>query len=433
MALFTDAGPVLQPRRQSMPNLAARHVRVEEGVLRRVIGGPSEALAETPTQLDLELFAGEHVRLETWRVVRNRSGSVSWIGRVPEDPRALAVLVHRDGVTVGSIRVGGEVYMLYYAGRDRNGEHLHALYQVDLGDPRFREDPPTEVEIEPERLQQARELARAKTAGDEPQDDGSVQDLMVVYTPLAVTEAGGTVALENLIDLGVTETNLSYENSGVFHRINLVYKGLIDYDEMIPSVVDLRDRLQLTDDGHMDEVHPLRDQVGADLVKLVYGRPGSCGRAFIMSEVSLAHAAFAFDITNQFCISPIYSFQHELGHVQGGRHSYVGDSAINMPFTFNHGYRDVANEFHTIMAAHWQGCDDCVRLLYWSNPDVNEPVSGAPMGVPEGQPEAADNRKTLNLTAWTVANFRLSKSVLLSDDFESGDLMKWAAVEQGIP
>jgi hypothetical protein len=56
---------------------------------------------------------------------------------------------------------------------------------------------------------------------------------------------------------------------------------------------------------------------------------------------------------------------------------------------------------------------NCTRLKYWSNPDVL--YGGQPMGVPEGQYHAADNRKTLNNTAWTVANFRQSVSPISAD------------------
>ncbi len=51
----------------------------------------------------------------------------------------------------------------------------------------------------------------------------------------------------------------------------------------------------------------------------------------------------------------------------------------------------------------------CPRLQYWSNPDVL--YEGVPMGVPEGSPYPADNRKTLNNTAYAVANFRVSTAV----------------------
>jgi hypothetical protein len=47
---------------------------------------------------------------------------------------------------------------------------------------------------------------------------------------------------------------------------------------------------------------------------------------------------------------------------------------------------------------------DCPRIGYFSNPDLA--YNGEPIGIPEGQPNAADNRKTLNNTAFTVANFR---------------------------
>jgi hypothetical protein len=49
---------------------------------------------------------------------------------------------------------------------------------------------------------------------------------------------------------------------------------------------------------------------------------------------------------------------------------------------------------------------DCTRIPYWSNLMVT--YGGVPMGVAEGGYHAADNRKTLNNTACTVANFRTS-------------------------
>jgi hypothetical protein len=54
--------------------------------------------------------------------------------------------------------------------------------------------------------------------------------------------------------------------------------------------------------------------------------------------------------------------------------------------------------------AYGDGCAFCSRILYWSNPDVTR--NGEAMGRAEGQTNAADNRKTLNNTASTVANWR---------------------------
>ena len=97
------------------------------------------------------------------------------------------------------------------------------------------------------------------------------------------------------------------------------------------------------------------------------------------------------------------------------------------PLSYNFGYIDTENQFRTIMAAGDDMCPSgCPRRLAWSNPDVNDAESGAPMGVPEGDPESADNRKTLNFTAWYVANFRVSADVLFFDGFESGDVTAWS-------
>jgi hypothetical protein len=46
----------------------------------------------------------------------------------------------------------------------------------------------------------------------------------------------------------------------------------------------------------------------------------------------------------------------------------------------------------------------CPRVPYWSNPDVL--YNGEPMGVPAGEPDSADNHRTLNNTAITVVGFR---------------------------
>ena len=415
--LFLSApeGPSAKIARE-IPSKHARVVRLDETALRLAI--------DERHSLELNLFNGLTAIADFDRRIRNPSGSVSWVGRVRGDARGSVLLVHRDGITVGSVRAHGALYTLHYAGRDSRGQALHELFAIDENDPAYTEAPSTPVRLDPERVAAAERTARRKTIGEVPEDDGSIQDLMVVYTPAARDAVGGVVAIENLIDLGVTDTNLSYEQSGVQHRLRLVHTRLIDYDEATPSTIALRDRLRIKDDGHMDEVHPWRDEYHADLVKLMIAG-GSCGRAHIMDEVSLAFEEFAFCYTRYVCVTPRYTFAHELGHVQGGRHRWGGDNTDNAPFTFNHGYGDPVAEFLTIMAQGQSDCADCPRLLYWSNPDVLEPQSGAPMGIPEGQPLAADNRKTLNQTAWTVANFRVDPSSLFNDGFEQGNITRW--------
>ena len=68
-------------------------------------------------------------------------------------------------------------------------------------------------------------------ADDNPPDDGSVIDVMVVYTPLVRRREGGRAVVEALIDLFVAETNQANANSGVTHRVRLVLREEVDYIE----------------------------------------------------------------------------------------------------------------------------------------------------------------------------------------------------------
>ncbi|MEM9556401.1 MAG: zinc-dependent metalloprotease family protein [Acidobacteriota bacterium] len=402
---------------------------------------PTTSLAGSDGTLAIDLF-DRTVVARHQRTILNPSGSRSWIGTLPAvrpgEADGLVVLVQRDDITIGSIRHDGALFMLLYSGLRSEGLQseglqskglgeetgVHVLLEIDERAPRFRHEEPTPARIDGAHDAKGTTKASPPPRGT-PQDDGSIQDLMVVYTPLALDDLGGSVtATETLIELGVTETNLSYETSGIDHRLRLVHTALTDFDELEPTGIDARDHLQDPDDGFMDEIHPLRDLYRADLVKLLTSR--GCGRAFIMDVISAAHEEFAFCRTSVVCVSPGYTFAHELGHVASGRHQrpFAVDGS---PLPYNFGYIDAANRFRTIMAAGESECPSgCPRRLAWSNPDVLDPTTGAPMGVPEGDPEAADNRKAMNFTASVVANFRVSEQPFFGDGFESGDLSAWS-------
>ena len=88
-------------------------------------------------------------------------------------------------------------------------------------------------------------------------------DVAVVYTPAARSASGGAAAIAAEIDLMVADTNQAYAESDVAHRLALVETFEVSYTETGDSEVDLV-RLREPSDGHMDDVHALRDRVGAD-------------------------------------------------------------------------------------------------------------------------------------------------------------------------
>ena len=242
-------------------------------------------------------------------------------------------------------------------------------------------------------------------------DDGSLIDVMVVYTPSARISEGGTAGMLSRINLVVAETNNAYLNSGVVQRIRLVYAGEVNYTETTLSP-DL-DRLQNPTDGFMDEVHALRNLYGADLVSLWGNYPsgGGCGQSRTMLTEDLSFENQAFTVVDRNCAASNYSFAHELGHNMGLLHDDAGSPTSvtpegspvgTMPISINYarGYADATNLFRTVMAVT-NICPNCTRIPYFSNPANS--FNGAPTGS-----GIANARQALNDTRDSTANFRLS-------------------------
>ena len=206
-------------------------------------------------------------------------------------------------------------------------------------------------------------------------------DLAVVYTP-AVRAASGNI--EAVIDLMVRETNQALQASGVQHRIALVERSEVQYTESGNSHDALR-RLADPSDGYLDEVHALRDRVGADLVQLIVEpEPDFCG---------IANVQGPFSVTGRFCGGRI--FAHELGHNLGlwhDRYQVLHHESGPHPHPA-YGYVNLQGlapgraprRWRTVMSYSAQ-CDyhffSCSQLLRFSN--SRQTWNDDPMGVAYG-------------------------------------------------
>ncbi len=228
----------------------------------------------------------------------------------------------------------------------------------------------------------------------------TIVDVMVVYTPSARVAVGGTAAIEALIESYITYTNAAYEAGGVLHRFRLVHTAPVAYVESGNSLVDLA-RLKDPNDGFMDEVHPLRDTWGADLVSLI-NTSGSAGVGYQMQTLSLAFASEAFSAIGADTgpIPPGLVFAHETGHNMGCTHNNAPGGGTGL-FCYSYGYRTPDEQWRTIMSS-----SPGVFVDLFSSPDSE--IDGQPLGIPgDGcPPDAADNVRSLNEAAATVAAFR---------------------------
>lgn len=244
-------------------------------------------------------------------------------------------------------------------------------------------------------------------------DDGSIIDVMVVYTPAAQAFLGSEAATRLAIEATVALTNLTYQNSGVGFRIRLVHVAQVDYVEQ--GFNDLS-RLSGSTDGYMDVIHTWRDQYKADLVALIAGTPVAernyCGIANL--ALGMPAPGSAFSITEALCISDI-TFAHELGHNMGKAHDRANGFVAIDPYAF--GYQDASEgpgdygDFVTVMAYSTGGeCPptyvfgECPAIAYWSDPGAT--YAGKPLGRPGGSGE--NNVQSLANTQYPIANYRIS-------------------------
>jgi len=398
--LFVDAG-----RAGSLPLAAdpstsqTRYVEVNLDMLARTGVGD---------ELYLNLYDDAIFTAVIERVQETYSGSYAWTGYLKGVEYSQVVLVASIEQLAGNVTMPGVFYQVRYAG---NG--VHAITTIDQS-----AFPP---EAEPIPVDLSGDVWTSEH--DSPTaDDGSAIDVLVVYTPATRSAVGGTAAVQNLIDLAIVETNQSYTNSGIFQRLNLVHTAEVAYTESGNMNTDLT-RLTSSTDGYMDNVHSLRNAYNADTVSMIVESTQYCGIAWLMANVNPTFESHAFSIVASQCATGYYSFGHELGHNMGARHDWYVDDVLNSPYSYNKGYVNVPDQWRTIMAYNSECSDhgfNCTRLQYWSNPNVR--YGGDPMGVSIGTstvcragdlghpPCDADNRQTLNNTAYTVANFRVSSS-----------------------
>lgn len=365
----------------------------ERGVLRARFARLSQAAIATG-ELTLNLFPGLALRAVLDRA-EPQPGGLFWTGHLDGKPFSQVTLRMAHGRLTGKVSWDKAAFSVRHVSGG-----LHRIEEIDL-------DAIARVDSPPAPPPPAKDTGLQTLVP--PSDDGSTVDLLVVYTPAAWAGAGGTAAIDDLIALGVGETNQAYANSEVIQRLRLVHTAEVSYAQSDDLKTDLS-RLTEPSDGFMDEVHALRDLYGADLVQLVVDSQAAaktCGLGWVMPGNDPGFGVNAFSVVERTCLlMPIYTVAHELGHNMGLNHARSDEDepgAGSYPYAY--GYKHPGGLFHDLMAYPCPG--GCPAIPHYSNPDVT--WCGEPTGILHTAIDAADNARALNNTRLTVANWRVSR------------------------
>ncbi len=147
-------------------------------------------------------------------------------------------------------------------------------------------------------------------------DDGTMIDVLVVYTAAVRNALGGATQAQALAQLSVASTNTAYQNSGITTRLRLVQTMEVNYADNGNVQVALDwVRTNAT-------VATARNTAKADLVSMLTENANdACGIGYAMSNVSQSSESIGFSVVQRTCAVANLTFAHELGHNQGCYHN----------------------------------------------------------------------------------------------------------------
>lgn len=368
----------------------ARTVSIDKSVLPTPKSAPGAPLT-------LNLFDDVTLPCFLDQSIERDKSSYTWVCGITDDPHGKAIITVNGDIIVANIRTLNKGYFQIRVAPDGSQE----VREID------------ESAFAPCGTDASDAVAAPKhdhnsnaNPGMNKTDEPTIFDVLIVYTPQARMDAGGTEAIKALIYLGVDEGQIVYSDSLIDVSLRVVHFAETNYTEA-GTTLDLP-RLAFSTDGHMDEVHTLRNTYQADIVSLWGTYTGTCGRGYVMTTRSNSFESSAFNVNDWSCAVGNYTWLHEMGHNMGCQHDRDNTSgSIIDPYAYGWRWFGLStNEYRSVMS-YAPG----TRIGNFSNPNVL--FDGVATGVPVGNVNESYNALTITNSAPYVANWRMRSDDLL--------------------
>jgi hypothetical protein len=419
------------------PTHRIHYVRLDQAL----IAGKQSPFWQNPDQgrLTLPLPEGEAVTVLIHGSEMLGAQRFTSVGAIEGRPQSRAIFAYDEGFVRAVIE---DPELGSYELRAGDGD-LEQFYQVDpalvppCGGALHREADADAIAEAARRTAQAAAVRGAAgepsgestaTAGADPVGANVVVHLMMLYTQGVRANFSGTqrvAVIQSDFDGALAQVNDDFARSLISARVKLVKIAEVSYpgDEVDPdfpagtvnwqkNVLNAVTSSTDTGPGAMNEIHALRDQVGADLVNVIQHRSdsSSSGISWIFDTPGdNFNSTRGFSVVSDAYLTANHTFSHELGHNLGNAHARGDANSTGTKdgaYTYSYGYRFTGQNgrtYHDIMAY-----DPGSRLSYFSNPDLIAPApASVPLGIPIGSTGETDAALTIDQTAFEVASYRL--------------------------
>ncbi|MBF0359494.1 MAG: hypothetical protein HQK49_00690 [Oligoflexia bacterium] len=348
-------------------------------------------------------FSEKHKAVINKKKLEYRSAtSFTWYGTVEDKPLEDIVVTIHNGKIYASLKIENHFFVLYTL-PSTSSEFEYAIADYEYKQPDLINDAiiPSNLNSDSKSDNNKTNTSNTSNLTSKANDDGTLMDILVVYTTAAASAASSVGGIDLLIQNAVDTTNLILSNSDVNYRVRVVRSQEVIYTDPVDIEIAL-DQVTDSSDGNIDSVHTLRDEVGADFVSFWVKYLGGpyAGIGYLLttgSASSRAPAAFTV-VAMEAGYDNSVTFAHELGHNWGAHHERA-NATRQGSYYYSYGY--YTGVYGTIMSYQYQGA----RVKYFSNPAKQ--YNGATLGVGiENQSTAANNSLTLNNQALQSASYR---------------------------